>query len=335
MDKLPAPARFGPEYTPKMAAAIASCTAAITRLDARISVSPVASGWIRRAEWSGYARALGLQSVEIDEIEVFSWACGVHLPGWQRRSTHDDVFDRLATWEAAIGDPNRFAWREGLPTMIAEFSAAADHPPLIRALETIRQLARTDSSIDAWLGLPFAIRDQGLCNIPLPCLAGGAKAFRLKRSLIDDDWLAAIRSTRIAAQNGLAQLDRVERCYRQAAGTIAADYRPGALPKLLSASLTAPLLRPAMVASLLNMSLAGSSKLLERAASLGLLIEITERKSWRQFLVLDVAQSFGFADRKVGRPPKDVAPSLKSSEFGKLADRFDADMRARAEYPTA
>ena len=32
----------------------------------------------------------------------------------------------------------------------------------------------------AWLGLPFALRDHGLAASPLPCLAGGAKAFRIR-----------------------------------------------------------------------------------------------------------------------------------------------------------
>src|SRR3546814_3017232 len=81
---VPSPARFGPDYTPKMVAALASCSAAIARLDVRISVSSVASAWARRAAWSGYTRALQLQSAEIDELDVFSWGCGLQIPG--RRS---------------------------------------------------------------------------------------------------------------------------------------------------------------------------------------------------------------------------------------------------------
>src|SRR3546814_20545702 len=66
---VPSPARFGPDYTPKMVAAMASCSAAVARLDVRISVSSVASAWARRAAWSGYTRALQLQSAEIDRSE--------------------------------------------------------------------------------------------------------------------------------------------------------------------------------------------------------------------------------------------------------------------------
>jgi len=80
MAALPSTRRYGPDYTPPMVAAIVSATAAIARLDARICVSPVAKAWAARAAWTGYAKALQLQSAEIDEIDVFSWRCGLPLP---------------------------------------------------------------------------------------------------------------------------------------------------------------------------------------------------------------------------------------------------------------
>ena len=81
MDTATASPRYGPDYTPKMVTALASCTASIARLDARILVSSVGSAWRKRAAWIGYARALQLQSVEIDEIDVFSWGCELKIAG--------------------------------------------------------------------------------------------------------------------------------------------------------------------------------------------------------------------------------------------------------------
>src|SRR3546814_7335465 len=98
-----------------------------------------------------------------------------------------------------------------LPTAIGEPSEAKDHPPLVRSLDGVRQLARIDHTIMAWLGLPFALRDRGLSATPMPCLAGGAKAFRLKRRPGVDDWLAATRGVERAACDGLARLHRLER----------------------------------------------------------------------------------------------------------------------------
>ena len=152
--------------------------------------------------------------------------------------------------------------------------AAKDHPPLVRAVDTVRQLARIDHSIMAWLGLPFALRDLGLTATPLPCLAGGAKAFRLKSRPNEDDWLATLRALESAARIGLERLHGLERHYRNAQRAIAAEYRPGALPALLALIQFRPLLSPQSVAELLPMSIAGASKLIERASIAGLLVEI-------------------------------------------------------------
>jgi hypothetical protein len=175
-----------------MVSAIAACSAAVARLDAPFCVSSVAKPWALRAAWSGYAKGLQLQSAEIDEIDVFSWGCGLQISGRALRSTHLDQFDRFDAWQSALADPDPLTWRDSLPTAIGEPEGASEHPALIRALDCIRQHARVDGGIVPWLGLPFALRDVKLAGSPLPCLAGGVKAFRLKKTLQDSDWLAAI-----------------------------------------------------------------------------------------------------------------------------------------------
>src|SRR3546814_5915670 len=79
-----------------MVAAIASCTAAIARLDARIMTSSVASAWRRRAAWMGYTRALQLQAIEIDEIDVFSWGCELKIANRALRVSTVDIFEEFA-----------------------------------------------------------------------------------------------------------------------------------------------------------------------------------------------------------------------------------------------
>src|SRR3546814_8128627 len=98
--------------------AIASCTAAIARLDARIIVSPVANAWAMRAAWTGYARALQLQSTEIEEIDLFSWGCGLKIPGRPAIPSHVDLFDRWDDWRAALRDTDKHQWRDRLTTEI-------------------------------------------------------------------------------------------------------------------------------------------------------------------------------------------------------------------------
>ncbi|RZJ96310.1 MAG: hypothetical protein EOO76_19595 [Novosphingobium sp.] len=309
-----------------MASAATSCSAVIARLDARICVSPVRSSWVRRAQWSGYARALALQQVEVDEIDVFSWGCGLKLPRRALPTTHLDNYADFGAWQAALSEIDPLAWRDALPLAIGEPAGAADHPVLIRALDRVRQHARVDGSPIPWLGLPFALRDLKLASAPLPCLTGGVKAFRLKKTPQDADWLAAIRDLERMANAGLARLDALERFYRDAQRAIAAEYRPGALPALLALIQHRPLVSPQSVATDLGLSLAGASKLLERARAGELLVEITERKTWRLFLAPDLAAEFGFVAPKRGRPAKEAAALPRDRELAAVFDAFDDEM---------
>lgn len=326
MMTLPSPARYGPDYSPKMIAAIASCTAAISRLDARICVSLVASAWTRRAAWSGYTQALQLQSAEIDEIDVFSWGCGLQIPGRPLRSTTLDLFDRFDAWASELANPNPLAWRDALPTAIGEPTVAKEHPALIRALDQLRQHARINGSALPWLSLPFALRDMGLTASALPCLTGGAKAFRLKRQPDSNDWLAVLRALEVAARVGLERLHDLERSHRDAQRAIVGQFRPGALPRLLALSAHHPLLSPQSVADRLGLSVAGASKLLERAVSARLLVEITERRSWRLFLCPDLAIEFGYVKRARGRPKTEIPSPPPSRDLVAAFDAFDAEM---------
>lgn len=328
MGERPSPDRFGPEYTPVMVAAITSCTAAIARLDARISVSPVASAWALRAAWSGYARALQLQGVEVDEIDVFSWGCSLRIPGRSLRATNLDQYERFGPWRAALQAKDLLAWRDALPMSIAEPPGAADHPPLVGALDRVRQHARIDGTITPWLGLPFALRDQRLSASALPCLGGGSKALRLKRRPDVTDWLSTVRSLEASALKGFSRLDQLERLYRAAQRAISDEYRPGALPSLVALSCHRPLLSPQSVSETLGMSIAGASKLLERTAATGLLVEITQRRTWRLFLASDLAVDFGYAAPKRGRPKAEPPPLPATGGLVAVFDAFDEEMSA-------
>src|SRR3546814_19332049 len=85
---------------------------------------------------------------------------------------------------------------------------------------------------------------MGLTATPLPCLAGGAKAFRLKRRPDENDWLAVLRALEAAARIGLERLHDLERFHRDAQRAIVAQFRPGTLPRLLALAVHQPLLSP-------------------------------------------------------------------------------------------
>ncbi len=193
-------------------------------------------------------------------------------------------------------------------------------------MDQVRRHARINGNILPWLGLPFALRDVGLTIASLPCLVAGAKAFRLKKRLAGADWLGAIRALEAMARAGLERLDALERHHRAAQQAIVAEYRAGALPGLLALAEFRPLLSPQSVADTLRLSVAGASKLLDRAAVADLMVEITQRRSWRLFLVPDLAVEMGFLAAKRGRPRKEPPPPPTSRELADVYDTFDAEM---------
>lgn len=74
------------------------------------------------------------------------------------------------------------------------------------------------------------------------------------------------------------------------------------LPRLLALTSYGPLLSHQTVADLVGLSVAGASNLLERVDSAELLIEITQRWSWRLFLAPDLGIEFGDIRPSRGRP---------------------------------
>jgi len=135
-----------------------------------------------------------------------------------------------------------------------------------------------------------------------------------------------LRSLASAAEAGLARLHGLERGYRDAQRAIAAEYRPSALPALLALIQHRPLLSPQSVAKQLGLSIAGASKLLARAAAAGLLVEITQRRSWRLFLVPDLAVEFGYARAKRGRPTREPPALPARRDLADVFDAFDSEM---------
>src|SRR3546814_15851280 len=85
-------------------------------------------------------------------------------------------------WRAALRDTDKHQWRDRLPTAIGDPATAAEHPPLVRALDTLRQLARIDHSITAWLSAPFALRDRGLSATRSEERRGGQACVRTCRA---------------------------------------------------------------------------------------------------------------------------------------------------------
>lgn len=81
-----------------------------------------------------------------------------------------------------------------------------------------------------------------------------------------------------------------------------------------------------MPLTLLGMSVAGASKLLARGVTCGLLIEITQRRTWRVFLSTDLAVEVGYTPPKRGRPRNEHPPLPATRGLADLLDAFDQEM---------
>lgn len=311
-------------WTPALAGALAETTAAIARLDARITANSVAPAWKMRASWTGYAAALRLQQVELEEIDIIAEQCGLRLAGRPLLPTAGAPFAAYEPWLARLAEPEGRHWREDLPFTFDPPDGWQEAPALIRALALLDAWARADRTIAPWLAFPIILRRLGLTQTPLPCLAAGDAGQRFALDPRPALLMRLLKQLRRSAEVGLARLKRLETDIRRAAAAIAAEHRPGKLADLGRVALTLPCLAGRSIAPLLGLTISGAGKLLERATALGVLVEVSGRSSWRAYVTPDVAMALGLASPERGRPR--LAPP--SPALDDVLAAFDAEMAA-------
>ncbi|MDP3907054.1 hypothetical protein [Novosphingobium sp.] len=299
--------------------------AAIARLDARICASLVAPAWRLRAAWTGYTRALQLQRVEIDEIDVFAGQCGLHLPGRGRIATTGDPFGALPAWQARLAEPAGSHWREDLPFSFELPRGWAEAPALVRALDLADIWCRNDASSSPWLARPILLARLKLTHTPLPCLAGGDEAQRFALDARPALLKRLLKGLRKSAEDGLERLDALERFRLRAATAVASEHRPGKLTELTRLALARPSLAARTITGELGVTPSGAGKLLARAEGLGLLVAVGARQSWRTYVTPDVAVALGVKPPERGRPRGQPQPTRAVDA---ILGQFDAEMAA-------
>lgn len=323
---MPMPAAFSalPERA-ETSALIEVAALAIGRLDSRISGYFLQPAWLLRASWMGFSRALRLSGAEIDDIDVFSWAVGVPLPGRPRRHTLTDLYAAFPAWRERLAQKGRH-WAEDLPFTLDPSTVLGAQPRLIRAFDLLARWLQAEPGLEAWLALPILLHRLGVSGTPLPCLVVGDR--RLRAGARDPATLlrGLLRALADRADEGLAMHALMERTRTQALATLQAQRRPGALSRLMAMMQVAPLQTPEAVSRRLHLTLSGAGKLLQRAAELGLVHEISQRRSWRVYLTPDLAQSLGFVAATRGRPS--LLPTSMVSDLDRVLADFDCEMAA-------
>lgn len=312
---------------------IEQASATIGALNSAVLRGFLGACWHDRAMWAGYARALQLQGVEIDEIDVISWACGVPIPGRARFDTLVDPFEGFAGWRSMLQEREQKHWREDLPFSPALPPAFSDAPILLRAIAIVAQHSVAQGGIDPWLTLPLLLQRMGMTKAPLPCLVAGDKAFRLAPRDSEPIIRRTLRDLTQRAADGLAMAEQLEAERRRWIKTLEEERKPGALRTLGAITLAQPVFRPEQLARRLKLTRSGAGKLLDRAAEHGLLLEVSGRRSWRVYMIPDLARRLGFAPAVKGRPVKPPALA-RADSIGAQLRTFDAEMaELLARYP--
>lgn len=278
-----------------------------------------------RASWTGYATALRLQAFEIDEIDIISHECGLTLPGRPPIETNAEPFSALPTWQATMAEKTGRHWREDLPFTFDLPMGWDNAPALTRALALIDAWVRNDRSTAPWLALPTVLRRMGITVAPLPCLVVGDAGQRLLSEARPALLKRLLKQLTRSADAGLVVLDRLEKCVQRSAVALSLERRPGKLAELVRFSLAHPLLAGRNVAPQLGLTISGAGKLLERAASLGVVVEVSGRKTWREYLTADLAVTLGFVSPTRGRPQM---PTIPPSSVRDVLASFDDELQA-------
>lgn len=312
-------------WTPDLAGIFGEAMSAIGRLDARISASPVAEAWRSRSSWYGYATALRLQRYEIDEIDVFSNTMGFPIPGRKSVATAQGPFEAYPNWLLSLQQRNPRHWREDLPFNFDPPHSWSEAPPPIRALTLLDVWSRKDETLNVWLAFPHLLARMGLTETPLPCLVVGDPALRTLYGPRERQLKRLLTALRNSAAEGLLRFERLEKWRLSLAAALADERRPGLLPELGRLVLVRPLISARSVSDAFEITLSGAGKLLARAASKHLLVEVSGRTSWRLYVTPDVGIAFGMVAPPRGRPP---SPPRPSKQLDAVLEEFDREMAA-------
>lgn len=317
-----------PEWTPGLVQRLERAATCIARLDARLSVSSARKTWFDQACMTGFAAALRAQRVQIDEINIFSEVFAVSFP--ERRpppaAVREDLQD-LPRWQKALRSSKPRHWAEALPFTFDPPPGWGERPALCRALELTARACRIDSTTKPWLAFPSLLQDLAITQTSLPCMVPADPALRSNpwdTKAITPRYLKALAAL---AEDGSKRLAEVEADRLRAAAVTAAARRPAALLSLLALLDRKPVLAPRELAASMGLTVSGAGKLLDKAAKLGLTVEVSGRQSWRMYVRPATALALGLVSRSVGRPPSPALPD-KSTTDELLAD-FDA---ALAEF---
>ncbi len=277
----------------------------IGRLDGRVINSLSRYVWHQRAVVLGYAQALQLQGVATDAKQLFQDENRPEtiLKRGEKRAGKASTF---RTWRALIRRDRGAEWFDLHDLKRPSVQANT----LLLLIIGYYDMAEKDSLLAA-LSWPFMLRRAGITKTCLGCLVTGTRATGSQSKLQITRMLERLGNQ---AGEGERMLDQLEATHHQFAAALAGVRKPQGLIRLASILMAEPVVRPAVIAQRLNLSLSATGRLLEQARQLGLVDEITDNRTWRRYVAKDIAIEIDVAPA-IGRPRKPAMPELEKADY--------------------
>ena len=291
---------------------------ALGRLSEAFSASPLGEAWAARARIEAVIRVLHADGFGIDRERVLRLSYDLPVGGRIDIGSHAQVLQIIAFLGSGSADGSRDgALGEDLGEAEAMFLSGAETPgpeTLLRHLW--RWLAAGRRPSIGHIAFVRCLATAGMTPGPLGVLARPSGPARQGERTWVQESLLRLADAADGARRDLEALALTVVEWRRRLGRRRSHSRMDALIHEVASSLV---VTPASVARRHELSLRGASVMLEELAELGIVVEITGRKSWKIFVPSDLVVSTpGKRNRRPEIQP--MAPASRAPDLGPLLD---------------
>jgi len=322
--------------TADIAERLAAASRALGRLDAVLMRSPVAEGWRWRAAIQEAADCASLDGPIVAPERVAAAAAGLpmkgemDLGGTQRGLVLLVAMGSLATVRVQSRETLVEAAAELIEDVEAAARSLAGHHPaaLLSIMIGAGEWLRGDGpQAPLRIAIAKALMDQGVLSRFAPAVtAGPALRTHPDHREFPVRFLTSLERQANTATTDTLDLHRRWIAWHRAAAApparehqvhrMGARRRTSRIDRLVDLLAAAPALGAAQVAGALGMTTAGASLLLEQLAGLGIVQEVTGRRTWKLYMPQELRGTVGHVQRPKNRPrlgPRGATPAPAES----------------------
>lgn len=294
---------------------------ALGRLSEAFNASHVAEAWAARSRIEAVIRLLHADGLGIDRDRVLRLSYDLPVPRRIDIGSDAQVLEIIAFLDGGPASADREgAVAVEIAEAETEFGAGVDsqNPELLLG-SLWRWLAAGRRPSVGHVAFVRCLAAAGMTPRPLGALAWPSGPARQTERAWVDGSLARLVDAADGARRELAALALAVADWRHRLGRRRRHSRMDVLIDAIAAMLVAT---PVSIARRLGLSLRGASVMLEELAELGVLVEVTGRKSWKAFVPSDLVISLpgNHARRREARPrppatpPPDLTPLVDDAD---------------------